>query len=38
MKICELLAKKPVDIAAQRSDDRLKNLELMKKRESLKKT
>jgi hypothetical protein len=38
MKISELLNKQPVDIAAQRSDDRLKNLDLMKKRESLKKT
>ena len=38
MKICELLSKEPVDIAAQKSDDRLKNLDLMKKRESLKKT
>ena len=38
MKISELLNKQPVDIAAQKSDDRLKNLDLMKKRESLKKT
>ena len=38
MKICELLSKEPVDIAAQKSDDRLKNLDLMKKRESIKKS
>ena len=35
MKISEIDGSQPVDLAAKRSDDRLKNLELMKKRESL---
>ncbi|MBT3788685.1 MAG: hypothetical protein HOE83_03695 [Alphaproteobacteria bacterium] len=38
MKICELVGSEPVDMAAKRSDDRLKNLDLMKKRESIKKS